>query len=58
VVPEAEDRKAVGARESDLRVTSLGDVLPKTHADEFCQFLDTLKGQMSAAGPPPEHRRA
>ena len=46
--------KAVWAEENDPRVTRVGRLLRKMHVDEFPQFLNILKGEMSAVGPRPE----
>jgi exopolysaccharide biosynthesis polyprenyl glycosylphosphotransferase len=54
MVPDAENGKAVWAQKNDPRVTRVGALLRKTHIDEFPQFLNILKGQMSAVGPRPE----
>jgi len=55
MVPDAEkEGKAVWAQERDPRVTRVGRLLRATHVDEFPQFLNILKGEMSAVGPRPE----
>jgi len=54
MVPDAEKGKAVWAQENDRRVTRIGHLLRRTHVDEFPQFLNILKGEMSAVGPRPE----
>lgn len=46
-----EDGEPQWAREDDHRVTKVGRFLRKTHLDEFPQFLNVLKGEMSLVGP-------
>ncbi|MDH4138598.1 MAG: sugar transferase, partial [Anaerolineae bacterium] len=54
MVPDAEKDKAVWAQENDRRVTRVGRLLRRAHVDEFPQFINILKGEMSAVGPRPE----
>ncbi len=45
---------AIWAKENDPRITTIGNILRKTHIDEIPQLLNVLKGEMSIVGPRPE----
>lgn len=45
------DGKAVLAVQNDSRVTRVGKILRKSHLDEFPQFINILRGEMSIVGP-------
>ncbi|WP_228851096.1 exopolysaccharide biosynthesis polyprenyl glycosylphosphotransferase [Aegicerativicinus sediminis] len=52
--PNAESNGAQWAEKDDLRVTPFGKFLRRTRIDEFPQFINVLKNEMSVIGPRPE----
>ena len=43
-----------GPQKNDARITSFGKFLRNTRLDEFPQFINILRGEMSLIGPRPE----
>ena len=54
MIPNAEKDGAVWAQKNDKRITSFGKFLRNTRLDEFPQFYNIIKGDMSLIGPRPE----
>jgi putative colanic acid biosysnthesis UDP-glucose lipid carrier transferase len=47
------DANTLQATKNDRRVTKIGSIIRKTSIDEFPQFINVLKGEMSIVGPRP-----
>ncbi|WP_158727942.1 MULTISPECIES: exopolysaccharide biosynthesis polyprenyl glycosylphosphotransferase [unclassified Flavobacterium] len=54
MIENAEKNGAVFTTINDCRVTAFGKFLRKTRIDEFPQFINIIKGDMSVIGPRPE----
>ena len=54
MIKNAEANGAVFTTLNDSRVTAFGKIMRKTRIDEFPQFYNIIKGEMSLIGPRPE----
>ena len=56
MIVDAEKNGPQLSNTGDQRLTSIGVIFRKTRIDEFPQFLNVLKGEMSLVGPRPERQ--
>ncbi|KAB1067052.1 sugar transferase [Tamlana haliotis] len=56
MIKNAEDSGAVWAQKGDARITPFGKFMRHTRLDEFPQFINIIKGDMSFVGPRPERQ--
>ncbi len=54
MIKDAEKTGAVWADHKDTRITTLGNILRKTHIDEVPQMWNIIKGDIALVGPRPE----
>lgn len=54
MIVNAETNGAEWSQENDVRVTKFGKFLRRSRIDEFPQFINIIKGDMSVIGPRPE----